>query len=252
MPTVTARSRQVMAMSDATAISPITFTRRAVDSAWKTMLTIYYADSIPWRLLKSGALFFLGAFLWAGSNVLLSYLSDVLILKFTRSYGFVLIGYGPFHHLLVIPVYQRLRRSGTHLSIGGHLHLPNLSLVMFLVLVVALTISPIGLMAIDFQSALEDSGADITPDLACVKNTGQNGSTLIHCHLSDSEGVDRVIVESGSERLVVDADPPFEFTISADELQSTAGSPRFRVDLRAADGTLVRRYSRTVGMIEEG
>lgn len=240
-----------MAMSDATATSPLAFTRRAVDSAWKTMLTIYYADSIPWRLLKSGALFFLGAFMWAGSNVLLTYLDGVLILEFTRSYGFVLIGYGPLHHLLVIPVYQRLRRSGTHLSVGGHLHLPNLSLAMFLVLVIALTISPIGLMAIDFQSALEDSGADITPDLACVKNTAENGSTRIHCHLSESEGVDRVVVESGSERLLVDADPPFEFTISAAELESTAGSPRFRIDLLAADGTLVRRYTRTVEMIDE-
>jgi hypothetical protein len=239
-------------MSETDAGSPLTFTRRAVDSAWKTLLTIYYADSIPWRILKSGGLFFLGAFLWAGSNVLLSYLDGVRLLEFTRSYGFVLIVYGPFHHLVVIPIYQRLRRAGTHLSLGGHLHLPNLSLLAFLVLVVALTVSPIGLMAIDFQSALEDSGADITPDLACVKNTNDTGATVIHCHLSESEGVDQVVVESGSERLVVDDDPPFEFTFRADALRKTGGSDRFRVDLLAADGSLVRRYTRTLGMIDEG
>jgi hypothetical protein len=232
--------------------SPARLAERAVGSAWKTILTIYYANSISWRLLKAGGLFFFGFFLWAGSNVLLSYLDGVIFLQYTLSYGFVLILYGPFHHLVVIPVYQRLRRDGTHLSLGGHLHLPNLSLALFLVLVLTLGTFPVGPMMIDFQSSLGGSAPDIAPELACVKDTAANGTTTVHCHLTESQGVDQVVVQSGDKTLAVDGEAPYEFTISGDELQSIAGSKRFRVDLLAEDGTLVRRYTRTLSMIEEG
>ncbi|MFB6084022.1 MAG: hypothetical protein ABEJ94_07245 [Halorientalis sp.] len=215
------------------------------------MLTVYYANSLSWRILKSGALFFFGFFLWAGSNVLLSYLPGATVLRYVRSYGFVLVGYGPFHHLVVIPVYQRLRREGTHLSLGGHLHLPNLSLIVFLVLVVGLGVFPVGPMTIDFQSSLEGSPADISPELTCVKGESPNG-TMVHCHLTESKGVDRVEVRSGGRTLVVDEDPPYDFTIRAAELQSVTGTKRFRVNLLAEDGTLVRRYTRTLPMIERG
>lgn len=239
-------------MSETHADSPGAVLARGLRSAWNTLLTIYYANSLSWRALKSGALFFFGFFLWAGSNVLGSYFVETTVLRYTASYGFVLVFYGPFHHLVVIPVYQRLRRQGTHLSLGGHLHLPNLSLGVFLALVVVLGTFPVGPMTIDFQSTLEESGADVTPDLACVKGTAPDGTTTVHCHLTESEGVDRVVVASGDRTLVVDRDPPYEFTIRADELQSVTGSKRFRVDLRAEDGSLVRRYTRTLSMIEEG
>lgn len=238
-------------MSERQAESPRELIERTASDVWNTMLTVYYANSLPWRFLKSGGLFFFGFFLWAGSNVVLSYLPGFEVLHYTRSYGFVLIGYGPFHHLVVIPIYQRLRRQGTHLSLGSHLHLPNLSLVVFAVLVILLGVAPVGPVAIDFQSSLEGNSADITPDLACVKSeTG--GETTVHCHLTESRGFDRVEVRSGSETVAVDDDPPYDFTVRESELRTVAGDKRFRVNLVAEDGTLVRRYTRTLSMIEEG
>jgi len=232
--------------------APTTVLARGLRSTWHTLLTIYYANSLAWRLLKAGALFFLGFFVWAGSNILLSYFPGVTILRLALAYGFVLIVYGPVHHLLVIPVYQRLRRQGTHLSLGGHLHLPNLSLLLFAVLVVALAVAPVAPMLIDFQSALEDSGADITPDMVCVKHTNDTGVASIHCHLTDATGVDRVAVYSGDTRLLVDDTPPYEWTVTSTELQTVMGSKRFRVDLIDADGDLIRRYTRSLPMIAEG
>lgn len=238
-------------MSEEQIDSPVSMTGRALRGAWNTMLGVYYANSVPWRLLKSGALFFLGFFLWAGSNLLRSYFGGGLLLRYAASYGFVLIGYGPFHHLVVIPVYQRLRRSGRTVALGDHLHLPNASLTVFFVLVIVLGTFPVGPMTIDFQSSLGGGEADIAPDLACVKGS-ENGTTTVHCHLSESRGVERVVVQSGGETLVIDEEPPYEFTIRADELTSTMGSKRFRVDLIAPDGSLARRYTRTLPMIPEG
>ncbi|MFB6087194.1 MAG: hypothetical protein ABEJ85_01635 [Haloarculaceae archaeon] len=237
---------------DDAAGSPVAFARAAIRSAWNALLTIYYANSVSWRLLKSGALFFFGFFLWAGSNVLRSYLSGVTVLRYTLSYGFVLIVYGPVHHLVVIPLYQRLRRRGTDLSLGPHLHLPNLGLVAFLVAVIVLGTAPVGPMVIDFQTTLPGGAPDVTPDLTCVKDTGANGTTMVHCHFTESNGADRAVVKSGDATLVVDDDPPFEFTVAADDLRAVTGSPRFRVELVASDGSLVRRYTRTLLMIEEG
>ncbi|WP_255150006.1 hypothetical protein [Halorarius halobius] len=232
--------------------SPVELAARSVRSLWNTLLTVYYANSLSWRALKSGALLFFGFFLWAGSNVVRSYFPDLWFLRFTASYGFVLVVYGPFHHLVVIPVYQRLRRQGRHLSLGSHLHLPNASLAVFLALVVLLGTFPIAPMTIDFRSSLGDGGPDITPDLTCVKGTAGNGTTTVHCHLTESAGVDRVVVESGDRRLTVDEEPPYEFTVLADDMQAVTGTKRFRVDLLAEDGTLVRRFTRSLPMIDEG
>lgn len=238
-------------MNERQARSPVGLARRTARGAWNTLLTVYYANSFSWRVLKSGALFFLGFFLWAGSNVLLSYLPGITVLRYTMSYGFVLVLYGPFHHLVVIPVYQRFRRQGRHVTLGGHLHLPNLSLGVFLALVIVLGTYPVGPMTINFQSSLDGASADVTPDLVCVKHTETNG-TSVHCHLTESEGVDRAVVASGDRTLVTDGTPPFEFTIQGDELQAVTGTKRFRVDLLAEDGTLVRRYTRSLSMIEDG
>ncbi|MFB6256404.1 MAG: hypothetical protein ABEH58_06725 [Haloplanus sp.] len=236
-------------MRERRADSPIAFLRELARSAWNTLLTIYYANSVSWRFLKSGALVFLGLFLWAGSSILLSYRPGWRALQYPRAYGFVLVGYGPFHHLVVIPVYQRLRRRGYSLSFGRHLHLPNASLALFLALVVVLGTFPAGPMTIDFASSLDDTGVDVDPALLCVKGTHANG-TDIHCHLSASEGIDRVVVRSGGRTLVVDRNPPFDFTVQAADLARTAAGKRFTVDLVATDGSLVRRYTRTLGMIE--
>lgn len=219
---------------------------------WHTILTIYYANSLSWRLLKAGGLFFLGCFVWAGSNILASCFSELTLLEYTTSYGFVLIGYGPVHHIAVIPLYQRLRKQGIHLTPGGHAHLPNLSLIVFTVLVLSLAVNPLPVMVIDFQSTFDAGGGDVTTELACVKHTDANDTVGIHCHLTDETGIAQIDVQSGSTHLLTDDTPPFEFSISSTDLESTMGTKRFRVELTDTDGTLIRRFTRTLPMIEEG
>jgi len=236
-------------MSDDVTDSPLRTLRRLARSAWRTMLTIYYANSISWRALKAGALVFLGFFAWVGASILLSYRPGWTVLHYVQAYGFLLVGYGPFHHLVVIPVYQRLRRKGTHLSLGGHFHLPNASLAVFFALVIVLGTVPAGPMTIDFTSALDDSGVDVDPALLCVQGEHGNG-TDIHCHLSESEGIDRVVVRSGDRTILTDGEPPFDFTIREDQLESTRGQKRFVVDLRDPDGSLIRRYTRTLSRVD--
>lgn len=235
-------------MSENALDSPVAVTGRALRGTWNTILSIYYANSRSWRVLKAGALFFLGCFVWAGSNVLLSYLADVWVLRYARSYGFVLIAYGPFHHLVVIPIYQRLRKQGRHLSIGKHLHLPNASLAVFLALVIVLGTFPLGVMTIDFTSALGESGPDIAYEVSCTKSPVE-GDTIIHCHLTESQGIDRIVVTNGGETIATDEEPPFEFEVAASELRRVTDSKRIRVTLLDADGNIVRRFTRTLSMI---
>jgi len=103
----------------------------------------------------------------------------------------------------------------------------------------------------DFDSALESSGADISPDLLCTKSPTEAG-TEVHCHLTESEGIDRVVIQSGNSQLLVDDTPPYEFTINERELESVAGEKQFTVVLQDEDGTMIRRYTRRLSMIEEG
>jgi hypothetical protein len=218
--------------------------------AWSSLKTVYYANSISWRFLKSGTLVFFGFFLWAGSNILYSYNPDLTVLQYPMAYGFILIVYGPFHHLVVLPLAFRWRRqSGTKQRVGRRL--PNAMLVVFLVGVLILGTSPVGAMMVDFDSALESSGADISPDLLCTKSPTEAG-TEIHCHLTESEGIDRVVIQSGNSQLLVDDTPPYEFTINERELESVTGEKQFTVVLQDEDGTMIRRYTRRLSMIEEG
>ncbi|MFB6148690.1 MAG: hypothetical protein ABEJ48_03405 [Halobacteriales archaeon] len=238
-------------MSDESVQSPGALLGELLREGWNTLLSIYYANTLSWRILKSGALFFFGFFLWAGSNILLSYRPGWIPLRYTLAYGFVLIAYGPFHHLVVIPVYQRLRRQGRNLTLGSHLHLPNISLGVFLVLVLVLGTYPMGPMVIDFQSTLAGSGVDVDPRLACVKGTATDGTTEIHCHLSETRGIDRVVVKSGDRTIATDTEPPFEFTIQEDQLTTVVNKKQFRVELLDENGNLIRRYTRSISMIEK-
>jgi hypothetical protein len=230
--------------------SPPTIDRTVVANAWSTVKTVYYADSTSWRALKSGGLVFFGFFLWAGANLLYSYNPGVTLFRYPMAYGFALIVYGPIHHVVVLPLAFRLCRSGGAEGRIGK-RLPNAMLVVFLVVVVVLGTFPAGPMVVDFQSALESGGADISPDLQCTKSTTADGAT-VHCHLSETDGVDRIVVRSGDSRLVVDDDPPFEFTIESGELETVTGEKQFTVMLQDEDGEMVRRYTRRLSMVQEG
>lgn len=230
--------------------SPTPSLSSLVASAWSSLKTVYYANSISWRFLKTGTLVFFGFFLWAGSNIVHSYNPDLTILQYTMAYGFILIMYGPIHHLVVLPLAFRWRRqAGTIQRVGRRL--PNAMLVVFLVAVVVLGTSPVGIMMVDFSSALESSGADISPDLLCTKSPTENG-TEIHCHLSESEGIDRIVIQSGNSEILMDNNPPYEFTINERELESVTGEKQFTVLLQDEDGSMIRRYTRRLSMIEEG
>lgn len=238
-------------MSDTTpsSSSVTTQVRRTVRQTWNTVLTIYYANSPSWRALKSGALFFLGFFVWAGSNILYSYQPTWTFLQYPMAYGFLLIAYGPIHHLVVIPLALRWRRSsGAKQRIGKRL--PNSMLTLFVVAILVLGTFPAGPMTIDFASALEGTSADINPDLACVKHTGEGGAE-VHCHFTNANGVSSVEVVSGDTVIARDDKPPFEFTIQESEMETVVGKQQFRVVLKDENGNVLRRYTRRLSMIRE-
>lgn len=233
--------------ADASA-SPIRAVADLVGSAWSALKTVYYANSLSWRFLKSGTLLLFGFFLWAGANVLYSYNPDLAVLRYPMAYGFVLILYGPFHHLVVLPLAFRWRRdAGAKRRVGRKL--PNAMLAVFLAVVLVLGTAPVGAMTVDFQGTLGSDGADVSPDLVCEGAETEN-ETEIRCELSSSEGVDRVVVTSGDTRLVDDSDPPYEFTIRERELESVMGEKQFTVELENEDGAMIRRYTRRLSMID--
>ena len=230
--------------------SPLEWTGQAVRDAWRTVKTIYYANTVSWRLLKSGALVFLGFFAWSASNLLLSYQPAWRWLHYPMAYGFLLILYGPVHHTVVIPLALRWRRSGGTKTRAGR-RLPNAGLVVFLSVVVVLGTFPAGPMVFDFQSTLSDAGADVNPDLLCTK-ADDGGETHVHCHLTTSEGIDHAVVESGGERVTVDRDPPFDFDVRASQMEAVTGTKQFQVILKDENGDTIRRYTRTLSMVPEG
>jgi len=237
-------------MSQESVQSPLEWTRTTLRNAWRTTKSVYYANSLSWRFLKSGALVFIGFFLWAGANLLLSYQPGWAWLYYPMAYGFLVLVYGPIHHFVVIPLALRWRRAGGVRTRLGR-RLPVSMLAVFLVAVVVLGTVPAGPMTVDFQSSLEDAGADIDPGLLCTKSTDDGGETRVHCHLSDADGIDHVAVVSGGEEVTVDRDPPFDFDVHASELTAVTGQKQFQVVLRDAEGNTIRRYSRTLSMIDE-
>lgn len=224
--------------------SPLEFAQRSVRNGWRSIKTVYYANSLSWRALKSGALVFFGFFLWSSSNLLLSYQPTWDWLTYPMAYGFVLVWYGPIHHAVVIPLSLRLRKRVDDWSRVGR-RLPNAMLVAFLVLVVVLGTYPVGPMAFEFGGG-GDGGPDIDPTLACSKAAD---ASSVHCHLEGAAGVDHVVVESGGKQLAVDREAPFEFTVETAEMTEVAGQKQFQVVLKDAEGNTIRRYTRTVSMV---
>jgi hypothetical protein len=230
--------------------TPLQVSQRALDHAWNSVSTVYWANSLSWRVLKSGALVFFGFFLWAGSNLLLSYLPGLTVLHYPMAYGFVLLVYGPVHHAVVIPLAIRLRkRGGDYTSVGRHL--PKAGLAVFLAAVVVLGTAPASPMLFDFGSTLSAGGVDVNPGLTCTKSVS-GGEAVVHCHLTESAGIDSIVVESGGDPVVTDDTPPFEFTVRESELATVTGQKQFQVVLRDADGDTLRRYTRTVSMVPSG
>ncbi|MBZ6496760.1 hypothetical protein [Natrinema longum] len=233
--------------SDATA-SPLQFLRRAIGQAWRDLLSVYYANTPIWRLFKSAGLLFFGFFCWSASSLVLSYGIEWTILEYTRAYGFVLILWGPLTHAVIVPLVIRLRRTAEHPVVRAVARNGSkINLSVFLAIVLILGTVPISPMLLDFQSPLESaSGSDVNPDLSCTRSDG-----IVSCSLSESEGIDSVVVTSGNREIERVEEPPLEFTFREDDLEEVVGQKEFVVELRDEDGETLRRYRRSVSSVPE-
>ncbi|WP_265108606.1 hypothetical protein [Halosolutus halophilus] len=225
---------------------PVTWIRNVVRRSWNDLLSVYYANTLIWRVFKSGALVFLGLFCWTGANLLLSYRPDWGILWYVMAYGFLLLFWGPFTHFVVVPFVIRMRKRGDG-PIARFIsrHGSKTNLTIFLILVLVLGTFPVGPMTFEFQlpSGSESSG-DVNPQLQCTKSEEE-----VHCHLSDSRGIDQLVVTSSDRTIETVEESPFEFDVRIDELESVRGQKQFTVELRDSDGQTLRRYVRVVETI---
>jgi hypothetical protein len=217
--------------------------RRILGQAWRDLLSVYYANTPAWRWLKSGGLVMFGLAIWSGANVLHSYVPEWDFLTYVMAYGFLVIAWGPLTHFLVVPGIIRLRRtadSGVRRWIARNGSKLNLSVFIVLVIVFG-TLAP-GVMMLEFSGALTDSGGgDVTADLVC-----ESGEETISCRLEKPQGFDHAVVSSGGERLQRVDGPPYAFEIQRDELTETRDGASFAVELKAEDGSTLRRFVRTV------
>lgn len=217
--------------------------RRRVRSAWGDVKSVYWANTLAWRALKSGALVFLGFFCWAGSSVLLTYLPELTLLQYTRAYGFLVLFWGPLTHLIVVPLAIRLRRSATGqplrwLARNGS----KLNLSLFVVLVLVLGTWPVGAMTLDFQGALASDGpGDVDPSVDCSVAEG-----VVTCHVEDLEAIDRVVVRSSGRQIASDGEAPYEPSFAVDEPSEVVGQRQFTIELCDENGKTLRRFVRTV------
>jgi hypothetical protein len=224
--------------------SPVQWTLRVVNGMWRDMVSVYYANTTVWRALKSAALIFLGFFCWIGGNLTLVYV-DWVPVRYVMAYGFVLLFWGPFTHVVIVPLVIRLRRTASHpVTRAFSRHGSKASLTLFLVVVVVLGTFPPGLMTFQFQVDTGASSPDVSGDLQCTKT-----SEVVHCHLANPSGVDHIVVVSGGETLVRDEEPPFEFEVPISEMERINEQRQFTVELRDEDGNTLRRFVQQVNLI---
>ena len=209
-------------------------------------MSVYYANTTIWRLFKSGALIMLGLFAWSGSNLLLSYRPDWGFLYYVMAYGFVLLFWGPFTHLVVVPAVIRLRRSGMVGRTGQLIRQASkINLTIFLVIVLLLGTVPPGVMTFEFQvPSGGGGGGDVNPQLQCTRSGG-----VVHCHFADSRGIDSVVVSTGGTELQTIDEAPYDFDVTVSDLETVNGDERFTVAIRDENDQVIRRYIRRVDLI---
>ena len=213
-----------------------------VGQMWRDMLSVYYANTPVWRWLKSGALIFLGFFLWMGGSVLLSVKPEWTFLQYGMAYGFLLIAWGPFTHFVVVPVAIRLRRTADHpVTRAFSRNSGKINLAIFFTLVAVFgTLTP-GIMLLDFSSVTDgDSETEVRGELVCDANE------VITCRVENASGIDHVVATSNGEVIATAEDPPFTLEIHRDELSETRTGEEFRIEYRDANGEMIRRFVRRV------
>ena len=221
--------------------------------AWQLIKSVYYANPLPWRLLKSAALLFAGLFFWAGSNLMASYRPDWQWLYVTMAYGLLLIPFGPLTHMVLLPYglpWLRRRPRGTVLHwLGKKLTQTNLT-IFFLLVVIFAWWKP-AFMVFDFQSvAVGRESSSIEPVLTCTRMP-ERDEGWIECDLEETGSfVGTVRVTSGESDLVIVHDPPYTFQIQEEKMETVVGRQEFRVELRDSTGTLVRAFRRSTSLVQ--
>jgi len=211
--------------------------RDVLTQFWRDVLSIYYANTPTWRWLKSGALVFLGFFAWMSGSVLLSVEPAWGFLTYLMAYGFLLIAWGPFTHLVVVPLTIRLRRTAEHPAarwVSRNSGKVNLSIFFTLVIVLGTVTPPI--MMMEFSPEFSDSGGEsFDGDLVC-----DDGEELISCQVEQPEGFDTIEITTGGETIMTVDGPPFEFEIPRTDIAETRTGREFTV-LYRNDGEIVNR-----------
>jgi hypothetical protein len=206
---------------------------------WYDLLSIYYTNTPIWRWLKSAALVFLGFFLWAAGNVLLSVQPAWTFLSYVIAYGFVVVAWGPFTHMAVVPLTIRLRRTAQHpVTQRVARQASKLNFAVFLLIVVVVgTLSP-GVMLLEFSPSFgDDGGADVSGELVC-----DTEGEVVACSVENAQGIDHVTASANGETIATAEEPPFAFEVERDRLEETRTGREFTVDYRNAEGQSIQRY----------
>lgn len=210
--------------------------RNTFRQAWRDLLSVYYANTPVWRWLKSGALLFFGFGLWAAGAVVHSVTGWRPIL-YVMAYGILLIFWGPFTHMVVVPVTIRLRRNASSkLERIFAFNSGKINLTIFFICVIALATFVPGLMMLDFSPNLGDGSPDVSGNLVC-----DEGAAAVSCEVHDAQGIDHVVVTTGGETIRTVEDEPFAFELDHDELHETRTGLQFEVEYRDSDGSTLQR-----------
>jgi hypothetical protein len=214
----------------------LTTVRSYVRQLWRDLLSVYYANTPIWRWLKSGALLFLGFGLWAGGSAVHSVTGWRPVL-YVMAYGFLLIVWGPFTHMVLVPFTIRLRRNATtKLGRTFSRNSGKINLTIFALCIIALATFAPGVMLLDFSLSTGTGGTSVSGDLVC-----ESGEETVSCEIVAPEGIDHVVVRSGGDQLKRVDGPPFAFTLDKSNLAETRTGKEFIVEYRDENGNLLQR-----------
>lgn len=212
---------------------------------WRDLLSVYYANTPTWRWLKSGTLVFFGFFLWMGGAVLLSVRPEWGVLTYVMAYGFLLVFWGPFTHIVVVPLTIRLRRTASHpVARAFSRNSGKLNLTLFFTLVIVFGALTPAVMMLEFSpgAITGDGTPSYSGELEC-----DTAGDPITCEFVDAAGIDHVVVESPAGNEIARAsEPPYRVTFDRDELHDGRTGKLFEVVPRSEDGTEMDRFRRRV------
>lgn len=207
---------------------------------WRDLLSVYYANTPIWRWLKSGALLFLGFGLWAGGSAVYS-VTDWRPVLYAMAYGFLLIVWGPFTHMVIVPLTIRLRRNAsTPIGRTFSRNSGKINLTIFALCVISLATFAPGVMLLEFSPSTGTGAQSVSGDLVC-----DGGEQTISCEIVEPQGIDHVVVLSGGERLKRVDGPPFTFTVDRNKLAETRTGQELIVEYRDENGQLRQRLIET-------